>query len=140
MNRMYLRIATALIGFAGLAVGARAQAVDRVIVDIPFEFSVAGKTLPAGSYQVSRVNDWNVRALLIRSFENHAGVMIYSDYTQSASRENTKLTFKQVGDQHFLSTIATADHVFGISVPARELEAAEKLQNSTPTVSSTQSK
>src|SRR5579872_178989 len=112
MNRMYLSIATALIGFAGLAVSARAQAVDRVIVDIPFEFSVAGKTLPAGNYQVSRVSDWNDRALLIRSFENHAGIMIFSDYAESASRENTKLTFKQVGDQHFLSTIATADHVF----------------------------
>ena len=140
MNKTYLRIATALIGFAGLAISAKAQAVDQVIVDIPFEFSVAGKTLPAGNYRVSRVNDWNDRALLIRSFENGASIMIFSDYTQSASRENTKLTFKQVGDEHFLSSIATADHVFGISVPARELEAAEKLQNSTPTVSSTQSK
>jgi hypothetical protein len=137
---MYLRIATALIGFAGLAAFAKAQAVDQVVVDIPFEFSVAGKTLPAGSYRVSRVNDWNDRALLIRSFDNGASVMIFSDYTESASRENTKLTFKQVGDQHFLSTIATADHVFGISVSPRELEAAERLQNSTPTVSSTQSK
>lgn len=140
MNRMYLRIATALVGFAGLAAGARSQGVDRVVVDIPFEFSVAGKTLPAGSYQVSRVNDWNDRALLIRSFENHAGIIIYSDYRESASREDTKLTFKKVGDQHFLSAIATADHLFGISVPAQELEAAERLQNSTPTVSSTQSK
>jgi hypothetical protein len=137
---MYLRIAAALIGFAGLTAFAKAQAVDQVVVDIPFEFSVAGKTLPAGSYRVSRVNDWNDRALLIRSFDNGASVMIFSDYTESASRENTKLTFKQVGDQHFLSTIATADHVFGISVPVRELEAAERLQNSTPTVSSTQSK
>ena len=139
MNKTYLRIATALIGFAGLAISAKAQAVDQVIVDIPFEFSVAGKTLPAGNYRVSRVNDWNDRALLIRSFENGASIMIFSDYTQSASRENTKLTFKQVGDEHFLSTIATADHVFGISVSPQDVQAAERQQN-TPTVSSTRSK
>jgi hypothetical protein len=139
MNKTYLRIATALIGFAGLAISAKAQAVDQVIVDIPFDFSVAGKTLPAGNYRVSRVNDWNDRALLIRSLENHAGVIIFSDYTQSASRENTKLTFKQVGDEHFLGTIATADHVFGISVSPQDVQAAERQQNA-PTVSSTRSK
>jgi len=139
MNKTYLRIATALIGFAALAISAKAQAVDQVIVDIPFEFSVAGKTLPAGNYRVSRVNDWNDRALLIRSFENGASIMIFSDYTQSASRENTKLTFKQVGDEHFLSAIATADHVFGISVSPQDVQAAERQQNA-PTVSSTQSK
>jgi len=139
MNKTYLRIATALIGFAGLAISAKAQAVDQVVVDIPFEFSVAGKTLPAGNYRVSRVNDWNDRALLIRSFENGASIMIFSDYTQSASRENTKLTFKQVGDEHFLSTIATADHVFAISVSPQDVQAAQRQQNA-PTVSSTQSK
>jgi len=139
MNKTYLRIATALIGFAGLAISAKAQAVDQVVVDIPFEFSVAGKTLPAGNYRVSRVNDWNDRALLIRSFENGASIMIFSDYTQSASRENTKLTFKQVGDEHFLSSIATADHVFGISVSSQDVQAAERQQNAT-TVSSTRSK
>jgi hypothetical protein len=137
---MYLRIAAALIGFAGLAISARAQAVDQVVADIPFQFSVAGKTLPAGTYRVSRVNDWNDRALIIQSVENHVGVLVFSDYTEGASRENTKLTFTQVGDQRFLSTIATADHLFAISVSPRALEAAERSQNSTPTVSTTQSK
>jgi hypothetical protein len=46
MRKQYLRIVIALIGVAGLGITTRAQAVDQAMVNIPFEFVVAGKTLP----------------------------------------------------------------------------------------------
>lgn len=48
VKKQYLRIVIALIGFVSLGITARAQTVDQVVVNIPFEFVVAGKTLPAG--------------------------------------------------------------------------------------------
>jgi hypothetical protein len=57
MKKLCLRIAVSLVGFAGLGITAKAQVVDQIVVTIPFEFVVAGKTLPAGTYRVNRVSD-----------------------------------------------------------------------------------
>jgi hypothetical protein len=134
MRRQYLRIVIAVIGFAGLGVIAKAQAVDQVVVNIPFEFMVAGKTLPAGTYAVKRLSDTDPSALILSSFENRANAIVVSTQVESSSDDKAKLTFEQVGDEHFLSKIETADHVFTM-MPASHseiLEAAAKSHSATP--------
>lgn len=129
MKTTYLRVLLALVGLAGFGVSAKAQAVDQVVVNIPFEFSVAGKTLPAGTYRVNRLSDVDVRELIITGVENRASAIIGSSYSEGASGENPHLTFEKVGDQHFLSKIETADHVFAVPVSRQaELVAASKSQ------------
>ena len=134
MRRQYLRIVIAVIGFAGLGVIAKAQAVDQVVVNIPFEFMVAGKTLPARTYAVKRLSDTDPSALILSSFENRANAIVVSTQVESSSDDKAKLTFEQVGDEHFLSKIETADHVFTM-MPASHseiLEAAAKSHSATP--------
>ena len=128
MRRQYLRIVIAVIGFAGLGVIAKAQAVDQVVVNIPFEFMVAGKTLPAGTYAVKRLSDTDPSALILSSFENRANAIVVSTQVESSSDDKAKLTFEQVGDEHFLSKIETADHVFTMMLASHSeiLEAAAK--------------
>jgi hypothetical protein len=133
VRRQYLRIVIAVIVFAGLGVIAKAQAVDQVVVNIPFEFMVAGKTLPAGTYAVKRLSDTDPSALILSSFENRANAIVVSTQVESSS-DKAKLTFEQVGDEHFLSKIETADHVFTM-MPASHseiLEAAAKSHSATP--------
>src|ERR1700726_2237088 len=77
MKKSHLRILVALVGLAGFAVAAKAQVVlDQIVVTIPFEFVVAGKTLPAGTYRVNRLSDTDPSVLVLNSFENRVGVIV----------------------------------------------------------------
>ena len=50
MRRQCLRIVIALIAVAVFGIGVKAQVLDQIEVNIPYQFVVAGKTLPAGTY------------------------------------------------------------------------------------------
>jgi hypothetical protein len=52
--KKYAKILVAVIFFSGLGVAAQAETQDELVVKLPFQFLVGGKTLPAGTYKVSR--------------------------------------------------------------------------------------
>jgi hypothetical protein len=122
MRKQYLRIVIALIGVAGLGITTRAQAVDQVMVNIPFEFVVAGKTLPAGNYRVNRVSHTDSRTLVLSSFENTVSAMVHPAEVESSSDDKAQVSFEE-----FLSKIETANHLFTIPVSRSAiLEAAAR--------------
>jgi hypothetical protein len=133
MKKHGVRILSAFFGLAALAVASKGQTPDEIVVKIPYEFVAGGKTLPAGTYKVNRVSENNQRALTISSFENHATVFVLSSEVASRSgAEQPSVSFLQVGEQHLLSKIETADHVYTIPVSrAAVLEAAMKNNNGT---------
>src|ERR1700689_4475095 len=76
MIKQCLRILIALIGVAGLGMAARGQAVDQIVLNIPYKFVVAGKTLPAGTYSVKRLRDGDPDVLILTSFENRTNAIV----------------------------------------------------------------
>jgi len=127
MRKNYLRFLIALIGVAGLGVAAKGQAVDQIVVNIPYEFVVDGKTLPPGTYRVNRLSDIHPEVLILSSFDGRAGLMVRSTEVESTGADKPEVSFEQIDGQHFLSKIETADHVFTIPVSRSEiLEAAAK--------------
>jgi hypothetical protein len=127
MRKQCLRILIALIGVAGLGMAARGQASAQIEVNIPYEFVVAGKTLPAGTYRVNRLSDTNEETLVLSSLDSRARVMVLSTAVESTQADKPEVSFEHVGGQHFLSKIETADHVFTIPVSRSEiLEAAAR--------------
>ena len=137
MKKNYIRFVTAFLGLAALGAAARGQVSDQLVVNIPYEFVAAGKTLPAGTYRVNRLNDRNNRELIISSFENRAAVLVLSSEVDTARAEQPGVSFQQVGDQHFLSKIETADHSFVIPVSRAEVMLAlAKLPSGTSSASS----
>jgi|SRR6266436_390619 hypothetical protein len=116
MKKLCLRIAVALVGFAGLGITAKAQVPDQIVVTIPFAFVVSGKTLPAGTYRVNRValDKWD--GLIFRSFENRTGAIVRPIAVESAPADKAQVSFETAGGEHFLSKIQTADNVFTIPV------------------------
>ena len=120
MKKHCIRILSAFFGLAALTITARGQAVDQLVVNIPYEFVVEGKTLPAGTYKVNRVSANDEWALAITSFENHAAVLVLSSQVSDRTdAEQPSLGFQKVGEQHLLSKIQTAEHVF--TIPVREI-------------------
>ena len=131
MRKQYLRILIVLIGLAGFGMAVRGQAFDQIVVNIPYDFVVAGKTLPAGTYKVNRVSI-NDRALILSSFESRASVIALATEVESTSANKSQVSFEQVGGEHFLSKIETPDHVFTIPVSRSEvLEAAARSHSGT---------
>ena len=120
MKKLFVRLLLVLVGVAGLTISAKAQALDQVVVKIPFQFVAASQTFPAGDYKILRLADGKPRVLLLRSLENGAEVVMLPTETETASHEKAKVAFATVGDQHFLSRIETADYAYILSVPSTE--------------------
>ena len=51
MKKQYLTILFTLICVLGLGLRARAQEEDTVVTNVPFDFVVGDKVLPAGTYR-----------------------------------------------------------------------------------------
>jgi hypothetical protein len=135
MKKHCVRILSAFFVFAALAITARGQAADQLVVNIPYEFVVAGKTLPAGPYRINRVSD-NNRALVINNSENRAAVMVLpTEVAGKTSAEQPTVSFQLVGDQHLLSKIETAEHVFTIPVSSPAVLEAAMKRHSGPSMS-----
>ena len=115
---------TLLLGLGGIA---KAESGDRIVVNLPFEFVVRGKILPAGTYTASQLSQDRLGALRLTSRANGTSVFVLPYEVESTSAFMPSVSFKQVGGQHFLSAIQTADDIYNIPVSRSViLEAAAK--------------
>lgn len=117
MKKQYLRVLMGLAGFAGFAIAAHGQAVDHVVVNIPYAFVAAGTTLPAGSYEVRRAsNRPESRTLLLSSYNNRGSALVLPFEVENARDRKPQVSFQRVGNQFVLSKIQTAENVYAISI------------------------
>ena len=112
----YTRIVVALTFLLALGVAANAETHAELNVTLPFEF-VAGKTtLPAGKYIVKRISEQPFDVLMITSYDTGTSVLVNPTAMDNASAFNPTVSFRTIGDQHFLSGIQTADYVYNFHV------------------------
>jgi hypothetical protein len=113
--KMYARIMVAITFLFGLGGAANAE-ILQVTVTVPFDF-VAGKTtLPAGKYIVRRISEQPFNTLVLTRDDTGERVFVRPTEMENASDDKPKLGFQKVGEQHFLSSIQTADYVYNFSV------------------------
>ena len=133
--KKYTRIIVALTFLLGLGVGANAQTRAEIAVTLPFEF-VAGKTtLPAGKYIVKRISEQPFDVLMITSYDTGTSVLVNPTAMDNASAFNPTVSFRTIGDQHFLSGIQTADYVYNFHVSHSVTLAAAAKPHDTVSVS-----
>jgi hypothetical protein len=130
MRKQCLRILIAVLSVAGLGAAATGQSLDKIAVKVPYEFVVAGKTLPAGNYTVDRVTDGDPRALVLSSFDNHVSAIFLATDVEDSPAGKDEVSFEKVGGQHFVSQIKTSEHVFTIPVTRSEILEAAARSNS----------
>ena len=125
MKKKFASIVLTLTGVLGLGVTAHATTQAEIVVTLPFEFVVSGKTLPAGTYKVRQIFDDKLEGLVLSN--DHASLFVYPNTVGSVPSDNPQVSFKRVGDQLFLSSIRTAYDVYSIPVPrAAIMEAAAR--------------
>ena len=117
MKKHYASILLTLTCCMVLGVDAEGQAQREVVMTAPYEFVAGGKTLPAGTYTVTRVSEDRFGGLIISSYETGSSVFVIPNEFKGYPADNTKVSFKQIGDVHFLSKIETANGAYNIPVP-----------------------
>jgi len=105
-----------------VAVPVRAQVPGTAMrANIPFDFIVRGKTLPAGTYEIKRISDTD-EALIIRNVsDRHDHVMFETEHLDVMKAPNrSEVVFHRYGDSYFLSELLTAGEETGCEVaPSR---------------------
>ncbi|MGH9850826.1 MAG: hypothetical protein ACREBD_13395 [Blastocatellia bacterium] len=108
MKKQALKIFSRLsLAVALAAVAVYANPASGLKANIPFDFSVGDKTLPAGVYTV--VPQTTSSVLRIRCEDGRTGVLVQTHGLQARrEQDQTKLVFHRYGDQYFLSQVWTA--------------------------------
>ena len=97
----------AMIALVGsLAISAKAQTNGRIglIANIPFQFSIGNKSLPAGEYTVRSISDDSRNVVLrIQSRDGKTSAMLQTSTVEGKAQERAKLVFHRYGNQYFFA-------------------------------------
>ena len=116
-----------LLSLLLVAGSAIAQTVH-VRANIPFNFAVGSKTLPAGTYDVGTIDGRDSKMLLLQGRDGNSSMMVGSNAAQNVKpADKTKLVFNQYGSRYFLSEIWVNGNRRGRQLPktSREKELAK---------------
>lgn len=144
MKRQVLS-AILLIGFIMAAsFAAQAQAARRIRVNVPFDFVVGKRTLPAGTYTVKQMTRDNDSLLLLQSADGRTTESVLTNRVE-ATKESAaaQLDFHRYGDTNFLFRVWTPGTQSGRELPrskaervrVRELARGAKQSDAAQTVS-----
>ena len=126
-----------IISLFGSAAGAKAETRREVIVKMPYEFVAGGRTLPAGTYTVSRLSDDRLAGLSISNFEQRSGVLVLPNQFESRPVDDTKILFERVGDMYYLNSIETLDGVYTLPLPGSAVLMAKSAHTDSMSASGT---
>jgi hypothetical protein len=105
--KKYLRPILLVAGLVAGSLGmAQAQSADYLKVNVPFDFIAGNKALPAGAYELRRVNDRDPNLLRM---SNAAGesTLIYVAHSNSLASSDTRFVFAGYGEQFVLTSLRT---------------------------------
>jgi len=112
---------SAFFGLGLLLAVSAAQAQDaRVKANIPFDFVVGDRVMPAGEYTLEPAGSLG-QAITIRSGES-ADMALTSRCAASGPSKSTKMVFHTLGGRYFLSQIWVEGYSQGRQLRASKLE------------------
>lgn len=113
----------AMLAMATAVAAAKPLAANKVVANIPFEFSVGYKTMPAGEYAVLSIPNSN--GLLIQSSDGKRSALRLSNGVESSKTQtHARLVFHRYGERYFLAEVWNGSDKTG-----RELFRTEEERN-----------
>jgi hypothetical protein len=125
MKRQTYTLIAMVVLVGSMAVAAQAQNNGRIrlTADIPFDFNVGDKTMPAGHYTVSQINPASDRvALQLRKEDGSASVMLQMNAVIGRAQESTKLIFNRYGNRYFFAEAWIDGENAGLQAPRSRAE------------------
>ena len=125
--KRYLNTAIAMIILVGaVTASAYAQATQPVVANIPFDFNVGAKTLPAGKYTITIVNPSSDRKVLqIRSSDGRSAAITQTTGIIETASEKSKLVFHRYGDHYFFAQAKMAGDTMVLAALKSKAERAQ---------------
>lgn len=120
MKKQLLAIVATLSIVITLTVTGLAGLNTAVTANIPFDFMVSGKTLPAGNYTVSPGTSKGT--LTIRSKDSRVAIGVIAMEATDKSKAKARLVFRRYGNQHFLAQVYDGISGSGQELPKSKAE------------------
>jgi len=120
MRKSILSIVAA-IGFMFVVSAASAYA-QTITVNVPFEFKVGEKTLPAGTYRVKKHSNNATTIVVSKSDLKETGISLSQNMYTNGNPEKSKLVFHRYGNQSFLSEIVIQGRQIGYELSTSKSE------------------
>ncbi|HXZ79215.1 MAG TPA: hypothetical protein VEG30_04740 [Terriglobales bacterium] len=119
MNRMMFTLGVLTL------LAASGYAEDRMVANVPFDFTAEGHEFAAGRYYISQMSDGS-KVLAIRNDANNDTIFVHT-FSGDSSGE-TKLSFNRYGETYFLESVSTRDagYELGRSQAEKKLRASTK--------------
>ena len=130
MKKQALKAVTMLVSIIAFAfmtaVVSNAQTRNhKVNANIPFDFVVGGKTLPAGEYAVFTVTTSSNAGIAVRSVDSRQNAISLTNTVRASAPSNRAiLKFHRYGNSYFLAQILTPDMTEGRELPKSKAERA----------------
>ena len=126
MKRRAYTVIGLVVLIGSMALATQAQSVRRTMfANIPFDFSVGNKKLPAGDYTVVQVNPASDQAVLQpRSKDGRGSAMVQMSATIGRAEKSARLVFNRYGDNYFFSQAWVDGDRNGLQAPAPRSERA----------------
>lgn len=118
--------AIALIAIANFAMAGTSFAQSTgVRANVPFDFTVGNKLLPAGTYTIKEQSD---HVILITNHDKPIAAISLVNGDSNRSPNGGKLKFHRYGSQYFLSEILCEQANMNLQVPTSKTEKKTALQ------------
>jgi len=95
----------ATITFAAAVVSANAQSQQRVIANVPFEFVIGDKALPAGEYSARLTSSDGSILVLQKDDSSNTAVRITNSIVPRPNKTQARLVFHRYGQTYFLAEV-----------------------------------
>jgi len=123
MNRI---TAIALLAIANFAMAGTSFAQSTgVRANVPFDFTVGNKLLPAGTYTIKEQSN---HVILITNYDKPIAALSLVNGDSNTSPNGGKLKFHRYGSQYFLSEILCEQANMNLQVPTSKTERTTALQ------------
>jgi hypothetical protein len=121
-------VVVTLVVLSGMA-AAQLNSRSKIVVQVPFEFVVANKVVPAGEYAV-RVATIDGHILDISDARTNVGVFSPASRTETKQpASHCALVFNQYRDRYFLSAIKLQGSKIAYRLPESKAEAELRAEN-----------
>jgi hypothetical protein len=128
MKRKALGMALGGVALALMSVTAFGQLPGAPIrANIPFDFNVRGRTLPAGEYEISRISDEPGAMEIANIYHRSEHAVMESEPVQGRIPKRGEVVFHRYGDNYFLYEVWTPGMETGREIePSKRERALER--------------
>ena len=101
------------VALATAVVSANAQSQRRLSANVPFDFVIGEKTLPAGEYGASLTSNDGSTVVIQRDYSSDAAVRLTNSINPKPNKTQARLVFHRYGQTYFLAEVWTGSDDIG---------------------------